>query len=204
MPQRHPQRGAVGSGAVWVQWLSQQEEQRVPFPCPTGQISVGQPGMGQCQWWRRSLDGSHGLPCPCLTIQHSGHLLHVGEAMVALQCGGNADGSVHAQGVFLQAVGGRKVRKHQTGSHGHQEGMHSVGMGVGKSHQLRFALLGAAGLAMLSLLLRGRSRKALSGSPRGAYLPLATYLSRRRLRFTFSALAIALAPATPMEFPRRL
>lgn len=31
-----------------------------------------------------------------------------------------------------------------------------------------------------------------------------THLSLRRLRFTFSALAIALAPATPMEFPLKL
>lgn len=31
-----------------------------------------------------------------------------------------------------------------------------------------------------------------------------THLSQRRLQFTFSALAIALAPATPMEFPRKL
>lgn len=49
--------------------------------------------------------------------------------------------------------------------------------------------------------LAGRSGEALSGChPR----EWDTYLSRRRLRFTLSALAIALAPATPMEFPRKL
>lgn len=38
--------------------------------------------------------------------------------MVALQRGGDADGSVHAQGVFLQAAGGRRVIKHWPGRHG--------------------------------------------------------------------------------------
>lgn len=52
--------------------------------------------------------------------------------------------------------------------------------------------------------LTAPSRKVWKGSswfpPQGA----GTYLSRRRLRFTFSALAIALAPTTPMELPRKL
>lgn len=57
--------------------------------------------------------------------------------MVALQSSGDADGSVHAQGVFLQAAGGGRVRKHWPGRHAHQEGTHAVGVGIGKSHQLR-------------------------------------------------------------------
>lgn len=64
-----------------------------------------------------------------------------------------------------------------------------------------FALLRAAGLAVPLLLPPGRSGKALFGSRPGEQ---GTHLSQRRLRFTFSALAIALAPATSMEFPRKL
>jgi len=71
---------------------------------------------------------------PVPALPSSSHLLHVGEAVVALQSSGDADGSVHAQGVFLQAAGGERVREHWPGRHGHQEGMHTVG--VGKSHQL--------------------------------------------------------------------
>lgn len=72
---------------------------------------------------------------PCLTIQGSGHLLDVGEAVVSLQSSGDADGSFHVQGVFLQAAGSGRVRKHQPGRCGYQEGMHVVG--IGKSPQLR-------------------------------------------------------------------
>lgn len=73
-------------------------------------------------------------PVPALNVQLSSHLLHVGEAVVALQSSGDADGSVHAQGVFLQTAGGERVRKHRPGRCGDQEAMH--GVGITKSHQL--------------------------------------------------------------------
>lgn len=63
-------------------------------------------------------------PIPAFPTHCSRHLLDVGEAVVALQGRGDADGSVHAQGVFLQAEGGRRVRQPQPGTCGHQEGMH--------------------------------------------------------------------------------
>lgn len=52
-------------------------------------------------------------PCTSLTIQLSAHhhLLDVGEAMVAPQRGGDADGPIHAQGVLLQAAVGSGVRR---------------------------------------------------------------------------------------------
>ena len=167
-------------------------------PSPIEEVPVGQPGMGSGSGG----EGPRGLPRPCLTIQRSSHLLHVGEAVVAFQSGGDADGSIHAQGVFLQATGGGRVRKHRPGRRGHQEGMHAVGVGIGKSHQLR-GLPHRELLAWLSphcSLQEGLERLFFLAHPRERD----TYLRRRRLRFTFSALAIALAPATPMEFPRKL
>lgn len=73
------------------------EEIGMPWP----PALVGQLGMG-------SASSGEGLPNPCLRF--SSHLLDVGEAVVPLQSGGDADGSVHAQGVLLQAVGGGRVR----------------------------------------------------------------------------------------------
>lgn len=67
-------------------------------PAPAGQLGMGSASSGE------------GLPHPCLTVWFSSHLLDVGEAVVPLQSGGDADGSVHAQGVLLQAAGGSRVR----------------------------------------------------------------------------------------------
>lgn len=96
-------------------------------------------------------------PCTSLTIQLSAHrhLLDVGEAVIAPQRCGDADGPIHAQGVLLQAAVGSGVRE---------------GWKAPASHPSEWG----------------------------------TYLSQRRLRFTFNALAIALAPATLMEFPLKL
>lgn len=75
------------------------EEIGMPWPpAPAGQLGMGSASSGE------------GLPHPCLTVWFSSHLLDVGEAVVPLQSGGDADGSVHAQGVLLQAAGGSRVR----------------------------------------------------------------------------------------------
>lgn len=75
------------------------EEMGMPWPpAPAGQLGMGSASSGE------------GLPHPCLTVWFSSHLLDVGEAVVPLQSGGDADGSVHAQGVLLQAAGGGRVR----------------------------------------------------------------------------------------------
>lgn len=163
------------------------------WPCPVGQPGMGSAGGGAGPWMVPMVSPIPAFPTPC-----SSHLLDIGEAVVAFQGRGDADGSVHAQGVFLQAAGGRGVRQHQPGRCGHQQRMH--GLGIGKATHSGFALLRTTGLAIPSLFPKGMSGKAAPGSP----WEWDTHLRWRRLRFTFSALAMAWAPATPMEFPRRL
>lgn len=74
-------------------------------------------------------------------------------------------------------------------------------MGIGKSDQLR-------GLFHRGLLAWPPRHCSLQEGLERLFLAYPreqdTYFSWRRLRFTFSALAIAFAPVTPMEFPRKL
>lgn len=158
-------------------------------PCPVGSQGWAVLAVGKVPGW---LPWSP--PIPAFPTHCSRPLLDVGEAVVALQGRGDADGSVHAQGVFLQAAGGRRVRQHQPGTCGHRERMRALGAAPCSG----FALLRTTGLA----IPRSSLGECLECSwPR---LQQDTHLSRRRLRFTLSALATALAPAKPREFPRRL
>lgn len=66
LPQRHPQRGAVGSGAVQGWWLHTGRSTGCPYPQPHWGGPCRAARNGQCQWQGRSLDGSCGHPVPAL------------------------------------------------------------------------------------------------------------------------------------------